>query len=180
MKHSKICFRAPYRMVTDDPSMPPLWARKATRRLLRGMLGVLHNLERYRTTTERGRHLGRRGDCKMITWLSPCDCVPPHRLNLSPGSRDRLKVEDLLTAFCLAGFDVRYPALVGYPLDGKIQLLSGTHRHCAASLAEIDLPVTLWLRSDIERAWGRPQWLEVMADIPVMELDSDTPHTSTR
>lgn len=61
--------------------------------------------------------------------------------------------------------------LVGYPLDGKIQLLSGTHRHRAAELAGIQLPVTLWLRSDVERLWGTPDWKKLIEDIPVRELE---------
>lgn len=106
----------------------------------------------------------------MILWLAAGDCDPPHGLNLAPGSRDRLKVEGLLDAFELDGFDSTEPALIGYPLEGRIQLLSGTHRHRAAILAEIRLPVRIWLRSTIEQCWGRPQWAEIMEDIPVDHL----------
>lgn len=62
-------------------------------------------------------------------------------------------------------------ALVGYPWEGKIQLLSGTHRHMAAGLADILLPVTLWLRSDIEKYWGTNDWFVVMEDIPVKSFE---------
>ncbi len=106
----------------------------------------------------------------MIIWVSAGDCDPPHGLNLAPGSRDRLKVESLLDAFELDGFDLSEPALIGYPLDGRIQLLSGTHRHRAATLAEIRLPVTLWLRSTVEQCWGRPLWAGIMEDIQVSRL----------
>lgn len=106
----------------------------------------------------------------MITWVAPNDCFPPHGLDLTAGSRDWLKVKRLFEQFRQTGFDERQPALVGYPFDGKIQLLSGTHRHMAARFAEILLPVTLWLRSDIERCWGLPTWIKIMYDIPVQEL----------
>lgn len=107
----------------------------------------------------------------LYTWLSPNDCDPPHGLNLSPGSRDSEKVQGLADAFVdKDGFDEDYPALVGYPLDGRIQLVSGTHRHEAAKRTGFYLPVTLFLRSYIEAYWGTKRWLNVLEDIPVKEL----------
>jgi len=102
--------------------------------------------------------------------LDPSDCDPPHSLDLSLGSRDSQKVELLAEAFAAHGFDPSMPALVGYPKDGRVQLLSGTHRHEAARRAEIPLPVTLYLRSYVEAAWGTPGWERLIADIPVKEL----------
>lgn len=90
---------------------------------------------------------------------------------MSGGSRDRKKVGWLYDMFVADGFDMAKPALVGYPLDGRIQLLSGTHRHTAAKYADILLPVTLWLRRDIERYWGRPEWATIMQDILVQDID---------
>lgn len=104
-----------------------------------------------------------------MIWLHPNDCRPPHGLDLL-SQKTLLKIEYLVDRFVKNNFDSREPALVGYPLDGKIQLLSGTHRHFAAKRAEVLLPVTLWLRSDIEKAWGTDNWKEIMRDIPV-ELD---------
>lgn len=106
----------------------------------------------------------------FITWLDPSDCNPPHGLDLSPGSRDTLKVEDLESQFCESGFDKTKSALVGYPLEGKIQLLSGTHRHEAAVRAGIKLPVTLFLRSYVEAYWGTEMWPTMLQDISVSEL----------
>jgi len=102
----------------------------------------------------------------MIIWLHPNDCDPPHGLNMG----DWEKVKRLYTMFVAKGFDLTKSALVGYPLNGRVQLLSGTHRHRAAKVADILLPVTLWLRSDIEAYWGKPEWSTVMQDIPVEEL----------
>ena len=75
------------------------------------------------------------------------------------------------TVFATKGFDHNEPALVGYIRDGRIQLLSGTHRHLAAQLAGIQLPVTLWLHSDIKEMWATELWENVIKDIPVKDLE---------
>lgn len=108
----------------------------------------------------------------MITWLHPDDCDPPHGLNLSPGSRDSIKVAWLTEAFERNGFDKKYPALVGYPLEGRVQLLSGTHRHTAAKRAGILLPVTMFLRRYVEAYWGTDNWIRVLEDIAVEDLET--------
>lgn len=108
---------------------------------------------------------------KQYILVNPSDCDPPHGLDLSPGSRDSIKVEFLTKCFASAGFDPNEPALVGYPREGRIQLLSGTHRHEAAKRAGIQLPVTIKLRSVVEAAWGTPLWDELIKDIPVKDLE---------
>jgi hypothetical protein len=109
---------------------------------------------------------------RQYVWLFPADCDPPHGLDMEPGGRDDVKVAHLEDQFRHSGFDLDYPALVGYPLNGRVQLLSGTHRHRAAS--RIDgflLPVTLFLSSDVRTLWGTERWAGVMADIPVRRLE---------
>lgn len=106
----------------------------------------------------------------MIIWLHPNDCDPPHSLNLTHGSRDLIKVEGLEEKFRVYGFDTHYPALVGYPFNGRVQLLSGTHRHEAARRCSIKLPVTLFLRSYVEAYWGTDKWPDLICDIPVDDL----------
>lgn len=104
-----------------------------------------------------------------MIWLDARDCDPPHRLDLTR-PRDANKVNARADAFAERGFDLDYPALVGYPLGGRVQLLSGTHRHRAALLTGVPLPVTMWLRSDVEAAWGDlDRWRVVMRDIPAKE-----------
>lgn len=103
-------------------------------------------------------------------FVSPADCDPPHGLDLSPGSRDSIKVENLTEAFASKGFDENEPALIGYPLNGRIQLVSGTHRHEAAKRAHIRLPVHLILRSVAESLWGTPKWQEFLKDKSVRAL----------
>lgn len=108
---------------------------------------------------------------RSFMWVNASDCDPPHGLDML-GERDANKVARLYEAFMIEGFDLNEPALVGYPLNGRIQLLSGTHRHEAASRAGILLPVTLWLNSDIMETWGTELWEETIRDIPVKELQS--------
>lgn len=108
---------------------------------------------------------------KFFTWLHPDDCIPPHGLDLVSNTRDTHKVEMLESAFKSKGFDMNMPALVGYPKDGKIQLLSGTHRHEAAKRTDILLPVHIILSSVVEATWGTEMWNDVIKDVPVNELE---------
>ena len=110
----------------------------------------------------------------VITWVDPNDCDPPHGLDLT-APRHFNKVNMLVEQFSTSGFDKTKSALVGYPLNGRIQLLSGTHRHEAAKRTGIKLPVTLWLRSDVEETWGNlDEWRRVMEDISVETLETWT------
>lgn len=90
--------------------------------------------------------------------IPPLDCDPPHQI----GYPD--KVAALQDAFAASGWDVSHPRLVGYPLGGRIQLLSGSHRW-AASIGVLDaIPVSVVALRDVEEAWGSPEaWAEVMA-----------------
>jgi hypothetical protein len=108
---------------------------------------------------------------KQYILAHPSDCVPPHRLDLTPGGRDDTKVRWLEGMFREAGFSRRHSALVGYPLDGKIQLLSGTHRHEAATRTDTMLPIRMVLRSDVEAAWGTERWADLIRDVPVEDLE---------
>lgn len=102
----------------------------------------------------------------MVRWVKPEDCDPPHEV------RKFERIWPLAEAFKKQGFDKSKPALIGYVVDGRIQLLSGTHRHMAADLVGIKIPVTLWLGSDIQKSWGTlEEWKKVMADIPVAKLE---------
>lgn len=108
---------------------------------------------------------------RLYILVDSSDCDPPHSLDLEPGSRDSLKVESLTEDFIHNGFDIKEPALVGYPCDGRIQLISGTHRHEAAKRAGIKLPVRLIMRSEIEATWGTDERPHVVRDIPVCDLE---------
>lgn len=110
----------------------------------------------------------------VITWLEPHDCDPPHGLDMQC-EHDAAKVAMLADAFYKSGFDDTKSALVGYVKNGRVQLLSGTHRHRAALYTQTPLPVVLWLGSDIDKAWGQTeQWMRIIQDIPVRELETWT------
>lgn len=112
-----------------------------------------------------------RRRARLYILVHPDDCDPPHGLDLTLGGRDARKVALLAEAFARAGFDRNKPALMGYPKDGRIQLLSGTHRHEAARLVDMRLPVVMYMRSVVEAVWGTPAWAELIEDIPVKELE---------
>lgn len=110
----------------------------------------------------------------MVIWLSTEDMDPPHGIDMS-SVRDSEAVFAMVRDFETHGFDKSRPALIGYPLNGRIQLLSGSHRYVAAQLTGTKLPVTLWLQSDIHGSWGSlEEWARVMRDIPVAELETWT------
>lgn len=89
-------------------------------------------------------------------FLHPLTCDPPHRISHEE------KLADLADEFVTNGWSPEHPVLIGYVLDGRVQLLSGTHRHAAANYACIALPVLLRPYAEIEQAWGTEHWAEIM------------------
>ena len=75
-------------------------------------------------------------------WVPSEACNPPHRV-----SRPE-QVEQLRESISSKGWNGHY--LVGYQLNNRIQLLSGTHRHAAAA----KVPVVVWPESTIRESWG--------------------------
>lgn len=86
--------------------------------------------------------------CPPTQLLAPAECRPPHRVT-HPEKRD-----DLVISFLEFGWDLSHPDLVGYQEDGYVQLLSGSHRFDAARIADINLPVRVYRRAEIEEIWG--------------------------
>lgn len=99
-----------------------------------------------------------------LIWVDPADCDPPHKA-------EQKKMQKFVEAFEAAGFNENHPAVIGYPFNGRIQLLSGSHRHAAALKTGTKLPVTMWLQSDIQRAWGNlEEWAKVMKQVAVKDF----------
>ena len=96
----------------------------------------------------------------MLKWLPVTLCDPPHSV-----SRPN-QVVDLANDFHETGW--YGPALVGYPLNGRIQLLTGSHRYAAARLSEKDqLPVYLVSLAEVEAFWGNVgQWKRILNSAP--------------
>jgi hypothetical protein len=105
-----------------------------------------------------------------IIWTDAHDCDPPHGLDMD-SKHDSDKVAMLVDAFQTNGFDKDMPALVGYPSNGRIQLLSRTHRHHTAKIVGIKLPIVMRLRSIVEAAWCTLSWDNIIKDIPVKDLE---------
>lgn len=79
--------------------------------------------------------------------LSPCALTAPHVV-VRPN-----QVEELATDMRSRGW--RGVPLVGYSLDGDIQLLTGTHRRAAAIRANLStIPVTVYPHALVARCWG--------------------------
>lgn len=90
--------------------------------------------------------------------LPPTVMVPPHKVTRESD------VIDLAEKFYCEGWDSTKPALVGYKYFNKIQLLSGTHRHAAALLADLEsIPVVVFEVDEITDAWGKPEWDYIMS-----------------
>ncbi len=90
-------------------------------------------------------------------WLDPSECLPPHAITHPE------KVDELARMFKRGGWSPQEPSLVGYPYYHLTQLLSGSHRHAAALLAGIRVPVVIVPNGVVESRWGRlAAWQDMM------------------
>jgi hypothetical protein len=90
-----------------------------------------------------------------VEWLDPCECDPPHRVTHPE------KLVDLLTDMDDHGW--RGAALVGYrQADGRVQLMSGSHRHAATAFLRIRVPVEVYPEDCVRTVWGTDDWLVIM------------------
>lgn len=83
-----------------------------------------------------------------LRWLPADVLTPPH------GVSHPDHAIELANAFADHGWDPRCPALIGYPWADRIQLLSGSHRWIAATMAGILVPVVVVPYSFVDEAWG--------------------------
>lgn len=95
----------------------------------------------------------------MITWLDPAACDPPHAVT----HEDKL---ELLIDSLRNGWNG--PALLGYRLRRRIQLISGSHRWAASAFLERTLPVEVMSYSYVRGIYGTPKWLELMVSAPMV------------
>ncbi|MHB8407848.1 MAG: ParB N-terminal domain-containing protein [Acidiferrobacterales bacterium] len=95
--------------------------------------------------------------------------IPPHAV------KDFKNFERLTEQFLKGqdGWDPSEPALIGYPFNGRIQLLSGSHRWAAAKEAGIQIPVLVRQRSVIEEFFGNlDEWAKIMSPLPTSEVEN--------
>lgn len=95
-------------------------------------------------------------------WCSALSLVAPHAITHPE------KVMDLAADFAENGWDTSCPPLIGYFVEGEIQLLSGTHRQAAAVIAGIKIPVLIWSKYTVEQAWGTDDWPRIMEGSPCL------------
>lgn len=91
-----------------------------------------------------------------VSWIEPSLCDPPHKVTHPE------KFIDLCGAFCGEGWDINEPPLLGYPIDNKIQLISGSHRWAAALEANIKIPIIVYSYDWIYEIWGSDTWLHIL------------------
>lgn len=109
----------------------------------------------------------------LCTWVLPQDCDPPH--GITHDKTYELLIEAFLKkeGYPGSGWDTKEPVLIGYPLDGRIQLLSGSHRWAAAKDAGIKIPVLMRQRSVIEASFGLlSEWEKIMKAPPSSEAST--------
>ena len=98
----------------------------------------------------------------MIHWLNPTIADPPHAVC------SYLKRDTLTAAFRTHGWDPFEPALLGYPWEGRIQLIDGSHRWDAAMEAPLShIPIYLMPCRWIQRSTSRPC---VAAGVPTFTI----------
>jgi hypothetical protein len=94
---------------------------------------------------------------EQVSWLPTSALCPPH------GVSHPDHVIELANHFVERGWDPSCPALIGYPWEQGVQLLSGSHRWIAAGMAEILVPVVVVPFSEVEDSWGDlDKWKRLM------------------
>lgn len=82
-------------------------------------------------------------------WVSPSLCDAPHRIV------ECERLYNLIDAFLEGGWDLTKPCMIGYWLNDRIQLLSGSHRYEAAVRAKLEkVPVIVRTLSEVQDAYG--------------------------
>lgn len=97
---------------------------------------------------------------KNIVWIPPYQCAPPHKIT------HKDKFLELVEQFKIIGWNLKEPALIGYPFNRGVQLISGSHRWAAAMIANILIPVKIHEYEYIYEIWGKDGWLELIKNPP--------------
>lgn len=89
-------------------------------------------------------------------WQNPRKWSPPHRVTHEE------KLEKLYFDFVENGWDLSKPNLLGYICPDGHQLITGSHRHAAAVLAGIEVPVDVVSFYYLREIWGTDEWLTLL------------------
>lgn len=98
----------------------------------------------------------------MLRWLATTECAPPHRVT------DWDKCYALRDGLKETGWRHDCPVLLGYPFEGTVQLISGSHRWAAARLLERSCPVWVLPYETVAELWGTEAWVELVAQPPTL------------
>ena len=96
-----------------------------------------------------------------VHMLHPSVCDAPHR------ETDPDRTIMLMESLDRSGWRHDRPVLLGYRLDNRVQLISGTHRHIAAWRLDKLLPVILIPKDTIDALYGTDAWVTMMQNPPL-------------
>jgi hypothetical protein len=89
-------------------------------------------------------------------WLTLIDVDVPHRVTHFD------KLDWLVNEFTIGGWDATKPNLLGYALNARIQLVTGSHRSAAAGIVGIRFPVDIYSYSYMRKIWGTDAWVDLI------------------
>ena len=95
-------------------------------------------------------------------WLDISECTPPHRITHE--SHLEILINSLKN-----GWDLNCPVLIGYELDGLVQLISGSHRYEACRYNKLKLPVIIYEYNYIESIFGSNLWIDLVSNPPLLK-----------
>lgn len=112
------------------------------------------------------KHVLARYDCEFA-WVNPVICDAPHRVSHIE------KMEQLLESLAQSGWGINCPALIGYLLGKRVQLLSGSHRIEAARRARLlYVPVVVRTNEQVIEAWGDLEKWQKLMTAPLVTYES--------
>lgn len=94
-------------------------------------------------------------------WLDAAACDPPHRVTHAE------KFDAIAASLAASGWKPDEPVLLGYEREGRVQLITGSHRHAAARALRLPLPVLI--RHDVDALWGTDGWVRMIAQPPRLQ-----------
>jgi hypothetical protein len=97
-----------------------------------------------------------------LIYVHPNQCIPPHKVTHEE------KLEKLIHSIQNNGWDG--PSLLGYVLDDKIQLISGSHRWAAMDFLDFLIPVDLKDFSYVHCVYGTKEWEDLMISANPIKL----------
>lgn len=100
---------------------------------------------------------------EKVQWLLAEECDPPHAVT----HPEKLEALVLSLRNCWNG-----PALLGYKFEGRIQLISGSHRWTASQLLGERMPVFMLDYNYVQCCYGMDTWQELMNSAPIVREPS--------